>query len=128
MAFTYSLSTDSGRVRLLSTDANPNDYVFDDAEIEAFLDLSGGDIWEAAALAVETYARNRMRLSAEIRDSTGAALKRRTPQELLSLAQSIREARLKQSLQTGRITVSTDGELLDGFRPLWRDVDDETVE
>lgn len=55
MAFSYNLSEDVGKVRLLIPDRNPSDYVFDDVDIQAFLDLEE-DIRLAAALGLETIA------------------------------------------------------------------------
>lgn len=56
MAFTYDLSTDTGKVRLLVPDRNSSEPVFQDNEISTFLDLEGGSIHRAAALALETVA------------------------------------------------------------------------
>jgi hypothetical protein len=56
MAYTYSPTTDRGRVRLLIRDvtneAGPTigtDYIFSDASIDALLDLNDNDVWLAAA-------------------------------------------------------------------------------
>jgi len=57
MGFTYELSADSGRVRLLVPDNDSANYIFDDDEIDAFLALEG-DVRRAAALALETIASN----------------------------------------------------------------------
>lgn len=58
MAFTYVLSTDAGRVRLLIPDNNASSYVFDDDEIDAFLSLENSNTRRATALALETIASN----------------------------------------------------------------------
>lgn len=58
MAFTYDVSTDRGRVRMLIPDSSTSSYVFEDAEIDAFLSLEGDDVRRAAALALETIASN----------------------------------------------------------------------
>lgn len=55
MAFTFDPGTDRGRVRLLSTDIDPTEAIFEDAAIDAFLALEG-DVRRAAALALETIA------------------------------------------------------------------------
>lgn len=57
MPATYELSTDVGRVRLLIPDTQVDDAVFDDGEIETFLELEVG-VKRAAALALETIATN----------------------------------------------------------------------
>lgn len=56
MANTYSPTTDAGRVRLLIPDTNTTTAVFSDDEIAAFLALNDGDVYAAAADAVETIA------------------------------------------------------------------------
>jgi len=53
--FTYDLSTDTGRVRLLIPDRNEESAVFDDDEIGGFVALEP-DVRRAAALALETIA------------------------------------------------------------------------
>lgn len=57
MAFTYDVSTDRGKVRMLTPDSSATTYVFEDAEVDAFLVLEG-DVRRAAALALETIASN----------------------------------------------------------------------
>lgn len=58
MAFTYSLATDAGKVRLLIPDNNASAYVFEDDEIDAFLSLENSNTRRATALALETIASN----------------------------------------------------------------------
>lgn len=58
MAFTYTLSTDAGKIRLLLPDNNASNYVFEDDEIDAFLSLEYSNVRRAAALALETIASN----------------------------------------------------------------------
>src|SRR5450759_3180526 len=57
---TYDPTTDAGKVRLLITDTDTTDEIFTDAEITTFLSaaISGGDIFLAAANALETIARS----------------------------------------------------------------------
>lgn len=56
MAFTFDLTTDVGRVRLLIPDRVAGDILFEDEELEAFLALESGNVRRAAALALETVA------------------------------------------------------------------------
>ena len=56
MAFTFDVSTDVGRVRLLIPDRTAADPLFTDAEITALLELEGDDVRCATALALETIA------------------------------------------------------------------------
>lgn len=56
MAFTYDTTTDRGRVRMLITDRDEENPVFQDAEIDAFLDMNDDSVRLAAASALETIA------------------------------------------------------------------------
>ncbi len=62
MAFTYVLDTDVGKVRLLITDTDEDNPIFQDYEIDVFLSMTsnedGNDIRLASALALETIARS----------------------------------------------------------------------
>jgi hypothetical protein len=51
-------ATAVGRVRLLAADTSddPNEVLLDDEQIEAILDIEGGNIRRAGALAIETIA------------------------------------------------------------------------
>lgn len=53
MAFTYTLSTDVGKVRLKLADTNSSAYAFEDAEISEFLD-EGGSVNKAVALGIRS--------------------------------------------------------------------------
>lgn len=55
MAFTYDLTTDLGKVRLLIPDRVTPGHVFEDNELSAFLAIEGS-VKGAAALALETIA------------------------------------------------------------------------
>ena len=57
MAFTYILTSDIGKVRLLIPDSRFDAYIFEDEEISTFLLLETG-VKRAAALALETIASN----------------------------------------------------------------------
>lgn len=57
MAFTYDVTTDRGKVRMLIPDSNASAYVFEDTEIDAYLSIEDG-IRRATALALETLASN----------------------------------------------------------------------
>lgn len=62
MTFTYSLSTDRGKVRLLAADNNASNPIFTDDEIDAFLALEENSVRRAAALTLETMASEEARL------------------------------------------------------------------
>lgn len=57
MSFTYDLSTDAGKVRLLIPDNHSTSYILEDDEIDAFLALEG-NVKRATAMALETIASN----------------------------------------------------------------------
>ena len=56
MAFTYDITTDRGKVRLLIPDRTATQYLFEDDEIDYFLAAEGSVIKRAAALGLETMA------------------------------------------------------------------------
>ena len=60
MAFTYNLTTEAGKVRLLITDTDHTNPIFEDNEIDVFLSITAvdgtNDINLAAAMALETIA------------------------------------------------------------------------
>lgn len=57
MAYSYVLTTDVGKVRLLVMDNNASSYTFEDEEIDVFLAMETG-VKRASALALETIASN----------------------------------------------------------------------
>lgn len=71
MAFTYDVSTDIGKVRLLITDTDDGNPIFDDSEITSFLTQTayGGvnDVRLAAALALETIATSEALIQKKIK-------------------------------------------------------------
>ena len=56
MAFTYDITTDRGKVRLLIGDTVDAGHQFEDAEIDAFLAMASGSILTAAGYALEAWA------------------------------------------------------------------------
>lgn len=57
MAFTYDLSTDIGKVRLLIPDTDATAYHLEDAEIAYLLEQTGGNVKAAAVEACRWLAR-----------------------------------------------------------------------
>ena len=49
MTFTHDNSTDEGVLRTLLDDTDSTNYIFEDADLTAILDLNSDDIWSAAA-------------------------------------------------------------------------------
>lgn len=58
MAFTYDVTTSRGLVRLLLSDTNSSNVIFQDDEIDAFLTIEGDNIKRAAATGKEAIAIN----------------------------------------------------------------------
>jgi hypothetical protein len=56
LSFTYVVSTDIGKVRMLIPDRDEPNAIFQDDEIQAFLDLNDASVKRAAAEALETIA------------------------------------------------------------------------
>jgi len=125
--FSLDITTPVGKVRMLATDVDSSNFTFTDAEIQAFIDLQPANLYCAAALVVETWARSQGRLSGSRRDGDGTSIVRRSMFELLALAKSLREAALNGGLVTGTIDVSSPNDLLDSFLPEWRDIHDLPV-
>jgi hypothetical protein len=65
VAFTYDVTTDIGKVRLLTADTDRESYDFEDAEIEFALD-EYDDIRRAAAMLLTALASNRARLAVRV--------------------------------------------------------------
>jgi fructose-1,6-bisphosphatase/sedoheptulose 1,7-bisphosphatase-like protein len=66
MAWTYDVTTDAGKVRLLISDTDvtggATNAIFDDSEIDAFLGLGGENVYLAAAHALDTIASNEVQV------------------------------------------------------------------
>lgn len=71
--FTYDLTTNAGKIRLLVADTTADGYDFDDEEIAAALSLEGDSIRRAAALLLDSLAANRARLSVRVGRGSGVS-------------------------------------------------------
>ena len=64
MAFTFDVATDRGKVRLLIQDTDETYEFYNDAAIDAFItmagDLDGNAVFNASALALESWASNQV--------------------------------------------------------------------
>ena len=56
--FTYNLTTDTGKMRLLIPDNQPDTHTFEDDELATLLSLEGSNLKRGCALALETIASN----------------------------------------------------------------------
>lgn len=68
---TVDPTTSIGQIRLLATDLDEVEPLFEDAQITAFLALEGGNVKRAAALALETIGVSEVLISKKIRTSDG---------------------------------------------------------
>lgn len=89
MAFTYDLTTDRGKVRLLIPDRSEATMFFSDAEIDAFLVLETG-VQRATALALETMASDQAMVLKVIRVLDLTTDGRAVSQALLERAAKLR--------------------------------------
>lgn len=68
MAFTLDYSTDAGKVRLLISDIDSSNPIFQDDAIDAFLSIAqGGNIKRAAATALIVIASNEVLVQKRIK-------------------------------------------------------------
>lgn len=57
MAFTYDLTTNRGKTRLILGDTSTSGSIFGDDEIDYFLSEEGSSVYKAAALGLESLAQ-----------------------------------------------------------------------
>lgn len=91
MAFTYDVSTDVGKVRMLIPDRDEQSVIFQDDEIDAYLALNDLSHRRAAAEALETIASDQALTLKVIRtldlETNGASLMN----SLMARAKQLRE-------------------------------------
>jgi hypothetical protein len=91
VSFTYDPGTDAGKVRLLISDTQDTNHIFEDTEIASFLDIQG-DPRLAAAMALETIAASQILLLKVIGMTNGISTHGdRVADSLRELANSIRK-------------------------------------
>lgn len=91
MAITTDPTTSVGRVRLLIADVNEANALFEDAQIQAFLDMWSGSVFRAAAQAAEAIAVSEVLVSKKIRTQDLATDGPAVAKELRALAAALRE-------------------------------------
>lgn len=83
-------TTDVGKVRLLVNDvASP--WIFSDEEVQAFLDLEGGNVFRGAALAVDANATNEALASKVLRSQDVATDGAKVADAMRKQAAALRE-------------------------------------
>lgn len=106
MTYTYSLSTDIGKVRLLIPDNVEADAELTDEELQYFLDETGDHVKGAAVLACKTLARKYAKLFSFRAD--GLQIDRSKRAEVYAARAHELEAELSGSMST--VTLNrTDG-------------------
>lgn len=86
-------TTDVGRVRLLTNDTSAP-WVFSDEEVQAFLDLEGGNVKRAAAQAIDTNADNEALASKVLRTQDLSTDGAKVADALRKRAQALRDQAL----------------------------------
>lgn len=90
--FTYDVSTDRGRVRMLCTDRDSANPIFQDDEIDAFLAIEGSSVRLAAALALETIASDQVLVLKVVKTLDTQTDGAKVADSLLKRAAALREA------------------------------------
>jgi len=90
MPTTYDPTTSRGLVRLLLNDVG-DPWVFQDAEIDAFLTLEGASVKKAAAQAIETNATNMVLAMRVLRSQDVATDGAKVADAMRAQAKSLRE-------------------------------------
>lgn len=91
MSFTYDVTTDLGKVRMLITDRDSVNPIFQDEEISAFLSLEDNNVRLAAAQALETIAANEVLVLKVVKTLDLETDGSKSGKALLELAKSWRE-------------------------------------
>mgnify|MGYP001598245537 CR=1 FL=1 len=92
MAWTYDPTTSRGRVRLICTDTDSANQIFNDAEIDTFLVIEGDSLKKAAALALETIASQEALILKCVKTADVQTDGAKLAQTLLARAKSLRES------------------------------------
>jgi hypothetical protein len=93
VSFTTTVTTDRGKVRLLISDTNTSYPIFDDDQIDAFLTLSGSDLFLAASYACTSMATEATRgaVSYNILASNISVDAKQLPAYYLALAEKYKQ-------------------------------------
>lgn len=114
MSFTYDLATETGRIRLLIADTDPETCIYQDEELAALLALAGDDVRLAGAMAIEAICTDRARLARRVRigayETEGQAL-----DALMALAKRLRDESDAERI-AGTVTIGPRPEHLEYWR------------
>lgn len=123
---TYDLSTNAGKVRLLIADTDTTDVLFLDAEVDAFLSMSGNGVHRAAAMAIRTIVADRAKLAKRVRRE-GYESEEFAVSDLLKLADTLesQEGAADGGIQVGQAPLTDDH--FESYRPTWLDGTEDLV-
>lgn len=83
--------SDIGMVRLLIPDTDPGAQLFDDDDLQSFLDLEGGDVRYAAAQALDVAASSEVMVSKVIKTQDLSTDGTKVSADLRARAESLRD-------------------------------------
>lgn len=116
MAFSYDITNDAGKVRLLANDNDAATHLFEDDEIEAFLSLEDG-VLRAAALACLTIAGNENLIQKKLTFLAGAGIQTDGP----AVAKELRAQAADLVARADKLEADEDEDAIDiaefGFDP-----------
>lgn len=116
MAYSYDVSTSAGKVRLLCNDNDEATHLFEDAEIDTFLELEDG-VLRAAALACLTIAGNENLISKKVTFLAGAGIQTDGP----AVAKELRAQAADLVARADKTELEDDEDAIDiaefGFEP-----------
>lgn len=129
MTWSYDPTTDVGKVRLRISDTQMTRPIFDDEDIEAFLEMASDSIPLAAAMACETIALNELLclkvvnlMGAVVTDAASAA------KQYKSLASALREEHAGTATSTapGFVSIEMADDFLQRRERYWKSVEEES--
>lgn len=125
MAFTYDLTNDIGKVRLMISDTVSTDYIFTDEEIQAFLSMQENNLYLTAAQAYGTIIRSRALLSRAV-SREGYSSQEHALSELRQLVKDLEQQAITAGgIQTADFKITD--EHFEGYRPGYRDLNGDPV-
>lgn len=96
MAFTYLLTNDIGKIRLMIADTDSESYDFEDDEITAANTLSS-DIFSASAMLLRSLAANRSRLAVSVKRGTMSEDLTKVSDSIIKIADKLEEQSSSQA-------------------------------
>jgi len=91
MSFSFDTATNIGKVRALCRDTDASSYVLSDEEINVFLSLEENCLYSSAALALESIAADKAKLSKSISAGDYKEDTTKIADQLLKTAEKFRE-------------------------------------